>query len=63
MEKYVELIISSHDEDCLWKRRGCDGEAGGTLVSQITKLTCRYDIQAPSKPCSNYYSRPPKPLQ
>jgi hypothetical protein len=22
----VELIITSHDEDCLWKKRGCDGK-------------------------------------
>jgi hypothetical protein len=24
VDKYVELIITSHDEDCLWRKRGCD---------------------------------------
>ncbi|KAI9054283.1 hypothetical protein LZ554_001451 [Drepanopeziza brunnea f. sp. 'monogermtubi'] len=23
-DKYVELIITSHDESCLWRKRGCD---------------------------------------
>jgi hypothetical protein len=26
VDKYVELIVSSHDEGCLWRNRGCDGE-------------------------------------
>lgn len=25
VDKYVELIVTSHDEDCLWRKRGCDG--------------------------------------
>lgn len=24
VEKYIELIVTSHDEDCLWRKRGCD---------------------------------------
>lgn len=24
--KYVELMSSSHQDDCLWRRKGCDGE-------------------------------------
>lgn len=24
VQKYVELIITSHGEDCLWRKRGCD---------------------------------------
>ncbi|RFU71763.1 hypothetical protein TARUN_10499 [Trichoderma arundinaceum] len=24
VDKYAELIVSSHQSDCLWKRRGCD---------------------------------------
>ncbi|RDW85775.1 hypothetical protein BP5796_04100 [Coleophoma crateriformis] len=24
VDKYVELIITSHDENCLWRQRGCD---------------------------------------
>jgi hypothetical protein len=27
VEKYVELIVSSHDESCLWRQRGCDGKS------------------------------------
>ncbi|KAJ4306020.1 hypothetical protein N0V88_000812 [Collariella sp. IMI 366227] len=26
VDKYVELIIESHAEDCLWRRKGCDEE-------------------------------------
>jgi hypothetical protein len=25
VEKYVEMIITGHDEGCLWRGRGCDG--------------------------------------
>jgi hypothetical protein len=25
VEKYAEMIISGHDDGCLWRRRGCDG--------------------------------------
>lgn len=25
VDKYAELIITAHQEDCLWKRRGCEG--------------------------------------
>ena len=28
VEKYTELIVSSHQQDCLWRRRGCEGMAG-----------------------------------
>ena len=24
-DKYAEMIITSHDCNCLWRRRGCDG--------------------------------------
>lgn len=24
VDKYVELIVESHQEDCLWRKRGCD---------------------------------------
>lgn len=27
VNKYVELIVESHGEDCLWRKRGCDGKA------------------------------------
>jgi hypothetical protein len=26
VDKYAELIVTSHDEDCLWRQRGCDGQ-------------------------------------
>jgi hypothetical protein len=26
VDKYVELIVTSHGEDCLWRKRGCDGQ-------------------------------------
>jgi hypothetical protein len=26
VDKYAELIVTSHDENCLWRKRGCDGE-------------------------------------
>jgi hypothetical protein len=26
VEKYAQLIITSHGETCLWKQRGCDGK-------------------------------------
>lgn len=32
VDQYAELIITSHREDCLWRKKGCDGEhlhAGG----------------------------------
>lgn len=25
VDKYVELIVTSHEENCLWRKRGCDG--------------------------------------
>jgi len=28
VDKYVELIVESHDESCLWRQRGCDGKSG-----------------------------------
>jgi hypothetical protein len=26
VQKYVELIVTSHQDDCLWRKRGCDGK-------------------------------------
>jgi hypothetical protein len=25
VDKYLELIVSGHQEECLWRKRGCDG--------------------------------------
>jgi hypothetical protein len=30
VDKYAELIVESHAEDCLWRRKGCDGESSLT---------------------------------
>ena len=26
VEKYAEMIVTGHEEGCLWRRRGCDGK-------------------------------------
>lgn len=26
VDKYFDLIVSSHQQDCLWRKRGCDGK-------------------------------------
>ena len=26
VEKYAEMMVTSHAEDCLWRKKGCDGE-------------------------------------
>lgn len=26
VEKYVELMVTAHHDDCLWRKRGCDGK-------------------------------------
>ena len=36
-ERYVDMIVSGHDEYCLWRKRGCDGKwVMGTLESKRT---------------------------
>ena len=25
VERYAEMIVTSHDSGCLWRRKGCDG--------------------------------------
>jgi hypothetical protein len=46
VDKYAELIIDAHAEDCLWKKKGCDGENPHSLpnvplypVNQSIQLT------------------------
>ena len=31
VEKYRELIVEGHAEDCLWRKRGCTGTLLGTV--------------------------------
>ncbi|KAK7744244.1 hypothetical protein SLS53_003765 [Cytospora paraplurivora] len=45
--KYVELIVASHSEDCLWRKRGCDDSLLRLPLSSrhtaIEDLRKRYD--------------------
>ncbi|KKY33588.1 putative c3hc zinc finger domain-containing protein [Diaporthe ampelina] len=45
--KYVELIVTSHQEDCLWRKRGCDDSLLRLPLSSrhaaIQDLRARYD--------------------
>lgn len=45
--KYVELIVTSHQEDCLWQKRGCDDSLLRLPLSSrhaaIQDLRARYD--------------------
>ena len=38
VNKYAELIVESHGEDCLWRKRGCDGKEPPFILS-YPKLT------------------------
>ena len=29
--KYAEMVVTSHDEGCLWRRKGCDGMSPSTF--------------------------------
>jgi hypothetical protein len=40
VEKYVTLIVESHQEDCLWRKRGCDGMS--FPVEFATAIPIRY---------------------
>ncbi|KAF3761488.1 zf-C3HC-domain-containing protein [Cryphonectria parasitica EP155] len=47
VQKYVELIVTSHQEDCLWRKRGCDDSLLRLPLSNrqnaIQDLRKRYD--------------------
>lgn len=47
VDKYVELIVTSHDEDCLWRKRGCDDSIFKLPLSHapttVQTLRERYD--------------------
>ncbi|KAJ2894855.1 C3HC zinc finger domain-containing protein [Zalerion maritima] len=46
VDKYVEMMETSHQEDCLWRKRGCDDSllrlALTDAVSSTTSLKTRY---------------------
>jgi hypothetical protein len=25
IERYADMIVDEHDDNCLWRKRGCDG--------------------------------------
>jgi hypothetical protein len=33
VDKYAELVVSSHQEDCLWRKRGCDGKFSAFITT------------------------------
>lgn len=39
VEKYAEMIVTSHDGGCLWRRKGCDGIHCIFLNARVTSLT------------------------
>ncbi|KAM0665580.1 hypothetical protein ACQRIU_005841 [Beauveria bassiana] len=47
VEKYADLIVSSHQPDCLWKKRGCDDSllriSFSNSSSTLESLRQRYD--------------------
>ena len=48
VEKYTEMIISGHDEGCLWRARGCDGKNVIYLKLKygvVRKLILRYKLR------------------
>ncbi|SPO04926.1 uncharacterized protein DNG_07611 [Cephalotrichum gorgonifer] len=47
VNKYVELIVESHHEDCLWRKRGCDDSllriSFSDATANLESLRARYD--------------------
>ncbi|KAG9239147.1 C3HC zinc finger-like-domain-containing protein [Amylocarpus encephaloides] len=47
VDRYAEMIVASHDEDCLWRQRGCDDSIFKLPLSHtpttIQDLRDRYD--------------------
>ncbi|KAI9151976.1 zinc finger domain-containing protein [Paramyrothecium foliicola] len=50
VDKYSQLIIDSHREDCLWRRQGCDASTKAT----VAELRQRYDELCARKPFLPY---------
>lgn len=45
VDQYAELIITSHREDCLWRKKGCDGEClpqGRVMMCVLTGSVTRF---------------------
>lgn len=39
VEKYAEMIVTSHDGGCLWRRKGCDGTRDPSSTAPANALT------------------------
>ncbi|KAH6609905.1 hypothetical protein Trco_003251 [Trichoderma cornu-damae] len=52
VDKYVELIVSSHQSDCLWKRRGCDDS-----LLRLSFMSAKGAIEALKKRYEELYLR------
>lgn len=58
VDKYVELIVAAHRDDCLWRKQGCEDTllrlqlSGGT--SSLESLRERYDELCARKPFLPY---------
>jgi hypothetical protein len=64
VEKYREMIVEGHSEDCLWRRRGCTGMLLWALFLSTTRtLICdRRHLSYPNPQSSEELSRAPRPL-
>ena len=64
VERYAELIIDGHSEDCLWRKTGCQGTLHPTSDLTSSKLTCsRRHLPHPHSQPRKIFSRPDFPLQ
>ena len=55
VEKYEEMIVTSHDGGCLWMRKGCDGMRYTVLtaLTNVPNESRRYNSTPPSRPPQN----------
>ncbi|PKS11463.1 hypothetical protein jhhlp_003227, partial [Lomentospora prolificans] len=58
VDKYAELIVESHQEDCLWKKRGCEDSllriSFSNATANLESLRSRYDELCARKPFLPY---------
>jgi hypothetical protein len=63
VEKYAQMIVTSHAETCLWKQRGCDGECGlFENTRSNAKSRRRYDIQTATQSCADHATYPSRTI-
>lgn len=71
VEKYRGMIVSEHEEGCMWRRRGCDGTHFSMfpfIHHQLEPISAkeridRYDPPDPFRPPSNHLQLPPPALR